>query len=98
MNLVLEVIESGRCLPIAETRVDIWHADAGGIYSGYDRQGDQRDVTTRGGTYLRGTQITDIDGMATFRTIYLGRTPHIHAKTFLDTLTLVTGKSTSRTL
>jgi protocatechuate 3,4-dioxygenase beta subunit len=96
MKLVLKVIESGRCLPIAGTRVDIWHADAGGIYSGYDRQGDQRDVSTKGETYLRGTQITDAKGTATFHTIYPGwypgRTPHIHVKAFLDTLMLVTGQ------
>lgn len=96
VKLVLKVIESGRCVPIVGTRVDVWHADAGGIYSGYTRQGDHRDVSTTGETYLRGTQITNAEGTVTFHTIYPGwypgRTPHIHVKVFLNTLTLATGQ------
>lgn len=95
-ELFLKVFESGSCAPIANARVDIWHADAGGVYSGYARQGDNRDISTERATYLRGTQFTDKDGNVNFRTIYPGwypgRTPHIHVKVFLDKLTLVTGQ------
>jgi protocatechuate 3,4-dioxygenase beta subunit len=96
LRLVLRVIESGPCTPITEARVDIWHADARGIYSGYAGQGDRRNISARNETYLRGTQMTDADGTAIFRTIYPGwypgRTPHVHVKVFLDARTAVTGQ------
>jgi protocatechuate 3,4-dioxygenase beta subunit len=96
LQLVLRVIESGPCTPIADARVDIWHADARGVYSGYAGQGDRRSISAKNETYLRGTQMTDADGTAIFRTIYPGwypgRTPHVHVKVFLDTRTAVTGQ------
>ncbi len=96
VTMRLRVIELGSCKPIANARVDVWHADAGGVYSGYANQGDARNVSTKGETYLRGTQVSDADGFATFQTIYPGwypgRTPHIHVKAFLDTKTLLTGQ------
>lgn len=96
IKLALRVIEAGPCTPIANARVDIWHADASGWYSGYDRQGDGGAHSTTGQTFLRGTQITNTDGAVTFQTIYPGwypgRTPHIHVKVFLDATTLVTGQ------
>lgn len=96
LHLILKVIESGPCTPIANARVDIWHADARGVYSGYAGQGDRRTISARNETYLRGTQMTDADGTAIFRTVYPGwypgRTPHVHVKVFLDTRTSVTGQ------
>lgn len=96
LNIQLRVIESGACTPIANARVDLWHADAGGLYSGYAGQGATRDVSTKGQTYLRGSQSTDVDGRVMFRSIYPGwypgRTPHIHVKVFLDAKSLVTGQ------
>jgi protocatechuate 3,4-dioxygenase beta subunit len=57
--------------------VDIWHCDASGIYS--DVQG-----VTSGQNFLRGYQVTDANGRASFTTIYpgwySGRTVHIHVK------------------
>ena len=94
--LKLRIVDAKGCTPMPGLRVDVWHADAGGIYSGYANQGDNRDVSTKGQTYLRGTQMTDADGFVQFRTIYPGwypgRTPHIHVKAFLDKTTLVTGQ------
>lgn len=94
--LSLRVIEMGPCTGIKGARVDLWHADALGTYSGYTRQGPGRDVSTIGQKFLRGTQVTDADGVVTFRTIYPGwypgRTPHMHVKVFLDTTTLLTGQ------
>ncbi len=95
-TLELRVIESGPCTPIRNARVDIWHADARGVYSGYDGQGDDGRVSAKSDTYLRGTQFSDADGRVTFNTIYPGwypgRTPHMHIKIFLDATTLVTGQ------
>lgn len=97
VKLVLKILELGSCKPLANARVDVWHADASGIYSGYSGQGDKHDTSTKGQTYLRGTQTTDENGVVTFNTIYpgwySGRTPHIHVKGFLDQKTVVTGQA-----
>ena len=71
-----------RCSPLKDAFVDIWHTDAGGVYSGYP--GQLGGLDTSGQTFLRGTQVTDDDGVALFDTIYPGwypsRTVHIHFK------------------
>src|ERR671937_838947 len=57
--------------------VDIWHADAGGVYSGFGDGASSR-------TFMRGIQRTNAKGLAQFRTVYPGwypgRTVHIHVK------------------
>ena len=87
LRLELRIIESGTCAPIPNARVDVWHADADGIYSGYAGQGAGRSVSTKGDSFLRGTQTTDADGYVRFQSIYPGwypgRTPHIHVKLFI---------------
>jgi protocatechuate 3,4-dioxygenase beta subunit len=89
----LQIVDE-RCEPLPGARVDIWHCDALGIYSGYQRQLGNLD--TRGETFMRGTQFADADGIAEFETIYPGwypgRTPHIHFKVFVDSATLLTGQ------
>jgi len=77
--LLLEVAVVGArsgCAPLAGVRVDIWHADANGDYSGVG--------ATRGQQFLRGYQVTDANGKVAFRTIYPGWYPgraiHIHIK------------------
>jgi protocatechuate 3,4-dioxygenase beta subunit len=96
LDLSLRIVEQGPCTPIANARVDVWHADAGGIYSGYAGQGDDGRASSKSETHLRGTQMTDADGKVTFRSVYPGwypgRTPHIHVKVFLDTTTVLTGQ------
>jgi protocatechuate 3,4-dioxygenase beta subunit len=65
-------------------RVDIWHCDARGHYSGYAGQGDDRQLSMKDRTFLRGSLFTSADGVAAFMTIYpgwyAGRTTHIHFK------------------
>jgi protocatechuate 3,4-dioxygenase beta subunit len=96
LALTLQVIEAKDCAAVEGARVDIWQTDALGAYSGYEQQGDTGIISTRGKTYLRGTQFADADGGVRFGTIfpgwYPGRTPHIHFKVFLDANTLVTGQ------
>lgn len=74
------------CRPLPGLRVDIWHADAHGVYSGYAEQGDSLTVDAKGSHYCRGTQITDRAGDVMFDTIfpgwYRGRTMHVHVKVF----------------
>ena len=96
LRILFQVIDAIGCAPISGARADIWHADAGGEYSGYASQGDDRKTTAEGQTFLRGTQFTSSLGEATFDTIYpgwyKGRTTHIHFKVFLDTKNVVTGQ------
>ena len=86
----MQVVRAGDCATLANARVDVWHADAVGLYSGYERQsgvGGVSPAAAVGKQYLRGTQFTDAQGNVQFRTIfpswYGGRTPHVHFKVFL---------------
>jgi protocatechuate 3,4-dioxygenase beta subunit len=95
LKLRLQVVDAA-CAPITGARVDIWHCDALGRYSGYPGQGDGGDIDTSGETFLRGVQMTDAEGIATFETIYpgwyRGRTTHIHFKAFPDKGSVLTGQ------
>ncbi|MER8441605.1 intradiol ring-cleavage dioxygenase [Mesorhizobium sp. M1066] len=95
LDVRLQVVDAD-CRPLAGARVDIWHCDAQGAYSGYPRQGDGRDVDTSGQTFLRGWQKTDASGIVSFATIYpgwyRGRTTHIHFKVFPDDNSVMTGQ------
>ncbi len=86
LNLAIRVRDAESCEPLRDAVVDIWHCDAGGVYSGFE--------SGEGETFLRGTQVTDRDGVAEFTTIYpgwyQGRTVHIHAKVHLDRETVLT--------
>lgn len=91
LELRLQVVTAD-CRPIEGARVDVWHCDADGVYSGYDGQLGGLDTT--GETFLRGTRMNGRDGIARFTTIwpgwYPGRTAHVHYKVFLgrsETLT-----------
>jgi protocatechuate 3,4-dioxygenase beta subunit len=97
LRLDLHVIDGAACKPIERARVDIWHADARGIYSGYEGQGDKQDLSTVGQKFLRGTQFTDGEGAVRFETIYpgwyAGRATHIHFKVILDDRNVLTGQT-----
>jgi protocatechuate 3,4-dioxygenase beta subunit len=74
-DLAVKVVDADSCEPIEDAVVDVWHCDAEGVYSGV--QGDDE-------TFLRGVQVADTAGTASFRTIfpgwYTGRAVHIHLK------------------
>ena len=95
LSVRLQVVDQN-CAPIENARVDLWHCDAQGHYSGYPGQGDDRDVDTTGETFLRGWLRTDADGIVVFNTIYpgwyRGRTTHIHFKVFPDEGSVATGQ------
>ncbi|PCI84433.1 MAG: protocatechuate dioxygenase [Hyphomicrobiales bacterium] len=95
LEVVIQVVDS-TCMPLENARVDIWHCDAQGNYSGYVGQGSDSTLNTEGQTFLRGTQFTNIDGITSFETIYpgwyKGRTTHIHYKVFLDEVTVLTSQ------
>ena len=73
-------IDAGACTPLAGAVVDVWHCDAAGAYSGVT----DRSFNTVSENWLRGHQVTNDGGTATFTTIYPGwypgRTVHIHFK------------------
>jgi protocatechuate 3,4-dioxygenase beta subunit len=66
------------CTAMSGVQVDIWHCNASGVYSNESVEG------TVGQSWLRGYQVTDSSGAATFKTIvpgwYQGRTTHIHLR------------------
>lgn len=95
LEMKIQVVDSA-CNPIENARVDIWHCDAEGNYSGYATQGSSGVKDTSNETFLRGTQLSDASGIVTFDTIYPGwyasRTTHIHYKVFLDEKTVLTSQ------
>jgi protocatechuate 3,4-dioxygenase beta subunit len=89
MSLRAFVVNASTCKPIKGAAVDIWHADAGGVYSGFGSGAGNR-------TFMRGIQRTNAKGLALFRTVYpgwyQGRTVHIHVKVHLGGNVLHTGQ------
>jgi protocatechuate 3,4-dioxygenase beta subunit len=87
LALVFTVRDASTCAVIPGADVEVWHADAAGVYSGFSA-GPASAVAA--GTpqnsrrFLRGHQRADSRGRARFDTIYpgwySGRTPHIHLK------------------
>jgi protocatechuate 3,4-dioxygenase beta subunit len=81
------VVSASTCQPIKRAAVDVWHCDAGGVYSG---------VNGQSGTFLRGIQYTDKSGLAIFDTIYpgwyQGRAVHIHVKVHIGGAVVHTGQ------
>ena len=78
LRLRLQVVGADDCAAFGDARVDIWHCDAAGQYSGYDSE------RSAGETFLRGTQLADAQGIVSFSTIYPGwyggRATHVHIK------------------
>jgi protocatechuate 3,4-dioxygenase beta subunit len=83
------VVDASSCRPIRNAAVDIWHADASGIYSGFGDGASSR-------TFMRGIQRTNVKGLAQFRTVYpgwyQGRTVHIHVKVHVSSNVVHTGQ------
>lgn len=85
LNLKLKVIGVENCEAMPNLRVNIWHCDKDGLYSGYDQANNAGQA---GKTYLRGYQLTDANGEAQFVTIfpgwYSGRICHIHFQVYVS--------------
>jgi len=90
LTLRLTVVNASSCKPIKGASVEIWHCDAGGVYSGTSQQGTESE------RFLRGVQRTGAKGLAIFRTIYpgwyQGRTVHIHTMVHLGGNVVHTGQ------
>lgn len=87
ITLSFTVLDSS-CKVIKNARVDIWYANAQGVYSGVANQGDDLGAGVNSGHFLRGTQFTNAKGVVTFKGIYPGwypaRTIHIHEKIWVS--------------
>ncbi|KAI3339932.1 Intradiol ring-cleavage dioxygenase [Ustulina deusta] len=79
IDLFLEVqyIDVNTCEAIPSMAIDIWNCNATGVYAGVES--GQAGLDT---TFLRGIQLTDYEGVASFETIfpghYSGRAAHTH--------------------
>jgi protocatechuate 3,4-dioxygenase beta subunit len=89
LALKTTVVNASNCKPIKGAAVDIWHADAGGTYSGFGAGSASR-------TFMRGIQRTDANGLAGFDTVYpgwyQGRAVHIHVKVHIGGSVVHTGQ------
>ncbi len=81
------------CTPLTGAYIDVWHCDAAGAYSDVSGAGAGR-------KFLRGYQVTDVNGQVTFTTVYpgwySGRAVHIHFKLRLFAGTTKTYEFTSQ--
>ncbi|WP_167882082.1 intradiol ring-cleavage dioxygenase [Leptospira semungkisensis] len=89
LTLVLTIENvNNSCSPITNARVDVWHCDKDGYYSGYKETGYLGTKDYAADTFCRGIQLTDSAGMVTFTTIYpgwySGRITHIHFQVYLN--------------
>ena len=89
LDLAFRAERTAGCRPVPNAVVDLWQADATGVYSGFagagpgdggapggsDEYGDPQSRPTTQERFLRGTQVTGADGVVQFRTIYPGWYP-----------------------
>jgi protocatechuate 3,4-dioxygenase beta subunit len=91
-DLTLRVLDSNNsCAALSGYAVYLWHCTRDGLYSLYS-------AGVQDENFLRGVQVTDANGEATFTTIfpgcYAGRYPHIHFEVYrsLSPATLYTNR------
>lgn len=81
MFLEVQYVDISDCSPVPAVAVDIWGANATGVYSGISVSGNYA-ADGVNSTYLRGVQMTDHEGVVSFETIvpghYDGRATHTH--------------------
>jgi protocatechuate 3,4-dioxygenase beta subunit len=85
LTLALTIVNVRQnCAAVSNASVEIWQCDATGNYSEYAQPG----YDGTGQTFLRGVQVTNSAGIATFRTIYpgwyMGRATHLHVQVFVN--------------
>ncbi len=94
----MRILGLANCLGMPNCRVDVWHCNADGYYSGYTTSahlGTQNHVSDR---FLRGIQLTDANGEVEFLTKfpgwYPGRTVHVHFQVFIGSMLQATSQFT----
>jgi protocatechuate 3,4-dioxygenase beta subunit len=92
LSITLTIVNvNNNCALIPDVRVDLWHCNRNGFYSGYSNQSGGLSGTANsylGENWLRGYQMTDSNGEAKFTTIfpgwYQGRATHIHFEVYVN--------------
>lgn len=90
LTLTFQIVNANdNCNAAENVRVDIWHCNKDGYYSGYANQpGVSGTQSYVGETWLRGYQLSDANGAVTFKTIYpgwySGRATHVHLELYID--------------
>lgn len=79
MHLEMQFVDQNTCEPAASVLADVWHCNARGVYSGIDASEGEGGLNT---TFLRGVQLADGEGVASFDTLFPGhyddRVTHLH--------------------
>jgi protocatechuate 3,4-dioxygenase beta subunit len=100
LGLTFTVVNTNSsCAAVTGARVDIWHCNKDGYYSGYANQpGINGTQSYTGAVFLRGYQTSDADGKVQFTTIYpgwyAGRATHIHFEVYVNNIVKKTGQVT----
>lgn len=78
--LDIQLIDTSTCYPIADAFVDIWQANATGVYSGVVGldNGNFEDKSNVNTNFLRGIQQTNSNGVVQFQTIFPGHYEGMH--------------------
>jgi protocatechuate 3,4-dioxygenase beta subunit len=89
VRLGIKVVEADGCTPVVNAKIEIWHTQVTGVYSGVTPSGATcygNDPSAVNHLYFRGTQHTDAKGVVWFDTCfpgwYAGRAIHIHFRVY----------------
>lgn len=98
LQLLITVVDTNTCDPLAGAAVDVWHCDASGVYSHVVNGAIS--TSSNGTIWLRGVQLADSTGLVTFYTVYpgwySGRATHIHVKVHIGGSAAPNGSYTRR--
>ncbi|KAG6040167.1 hypothetical protein E4U41_001392 [Claviceps citrina] len=90
-HLDFQFIDMHTCEAVPGLLVDVWHANAVGVYSGVTAEGQ----AGLGTNFCRGVQTTDGDGVVQYSTVfpghYTGRTNHFHVMSTANATVLSNG-------
>jgi protocatechuate 3,4-dioxygenase beta subunit len=86
MRVMLRLVQSDQCSPLANAEIEIWHTHRDGVYSGKEaamsRFCSNNNPQAMNANYFRGRAITNSEGLAVFDSCfpgwYSGRPVHIH--------------------
>jgi protocatechuate 3,4-dioxygenase beta subunit len=95
MNLTVRNVNNS-CAVISNARVDVWHCDKDGYYSGYTNSGYLGTQNNSSAVFCRGLQYSDDNGLVKFGTIYpgwyTGRVTHIHVQVYVGNVLKLTSQ------
>lgn len=95
LNITINVRNvNNNCALLQNARVDIWHCDKDGYYSGYTNSGYLGTQNNSSQVFCRGLQYSDASGQVKFASIYpgwySGRVTHIHAQVYVNNVLKLT--------